>query len=140
MRICSRPVYGALYTPKPGLLRSRLGCLLAIPESVTLLETLHTNMPTSKTAQSNWLLNDRAALGRFLESAVRFNRNWQAYLDGLDVESVNKPRREYNEFYVLEKACAFGSEKATEGFEPLQMIQREDLIQRFPLLTLPGLA
>ena len=119
---------------------SRLGCLLAVPESVALLETLHTNMPTSKTAQTNWLLSDRAALGQFLESAERFNRNWRTYLDGLDLESVNKPRREYNEFYVLEKACAFGNEIATEGFESLQMIQRDDLIQRFPLLTLPSRA
>jgi hypothetical protein len=119
---------------------SRLGCLLAVPESIKLLETLHTSMPTSKVVQTSWLLSDRVALGRFLESAERFNRNWQAYLDGLDLEPVNKPRREYNEFYVLEKACAFGNERVTEGFEPLETIEREYFIQRFPLLTLPTLA
>jgi hypothetical protein len=119
---------------------SRLGCLLAVPESVRLLETMHTMMPTSKAARVNRLGSDRAALHRFLESAERFNRNWRTYLDGLDLECVNKPRRDYNEFYVVEKACAFGNERVADGFQPLEMIEREDLFQRFPLLTLPSLA
>ena len=119
---------------------SRLGCLLAVPESVRLLETMHTTMPASKPVRTSRLGRERAALGRFLESAERFNRNWKTYLDGLDLECVNKPRRDYNEFYVVEKSCAFGNENVVDSFQPLEMIEREDLLQRFPLLDLPSLA
>ena len=119
---------------------SRLGCLLEVPESARLLETMHAMMPESNAARTRRLWSDRAALCRFLESAERFNRNWKTYLDSLDLECVNKPRRDYNEFYVVEKTCAFGNEKVAEGFQPLEMIEREDLFQRFPLLTLPSLA
>jgi hypothetical protein len=69
-----------------------------------------------------------------------FNRTWQAYLDGLDLEGVNQPRREYNQFFVLEMECAFGSQGVAEGFVPLEMIDRKHLAQRFPLLALPRLA
>jgi hypothetical protein len=119
---------------------SRLGSLLAAPESVSMLAALHANMHSNKPVHANWLANDHAALRRFLDSAERFNRNWRAYLDGLDLESANTPRREFNQFYVLEKECAFGSERITEGFEPLAMIDHAYLHERFPPLTLPSLA
>jgi len=85
---------------------SRIGSLLAVPESVTMLAALHANMHSNKPAQANQLGSDKTALRRFLESAERFNRNWRAWLDGLDLEPANKPRRDFNQFYVLEKACA----------------------------------
>jgi hypothetical protein len=119
---------------------SRLGSLLAIPQSVPLLQALHANLQTNQPVQSNWLGSDRAALRRFLESAERFNGKWRAYIDGLDLEPVNKPRRDFNQFYALEKACAFDTEEATEGFEPLEVIDSAFLFARFPLLTLPTLA
>jgi hypothetical protein len=118
---------------------SRIGHLLAAPQSVAVLEALHAQMPSSKPVETSWFASDRAALLDFLESAARFNRTWQAYVDGLDLEPTNKPRRDYNQFYVLEKACAFGSERVTEGFEPLEMIDLAYLYRRFPLLTLPSL-
>ena len=58
----------------------------------------------------------------------------------MDLESVNQPRRDFNQYYVLEKACAFGSEHGAEGFEPLGMIDGAYLYQRYPLLVLPSLA
>ena len=119
---------------------SRLGSFFADPKSVAVLEALHESMPANTTAQPNWLASDKAALRQFLESAERFNRNWQAYIDGLDLEPVNKPRRDFNQFYVLEKSCAFGSDRVTEGFEPLEMIDSAYLYERFPLLSLPSLA
>ena len=118
----------------------RVAELLVIPESVSLLETLHESLHADTPAQANWLASNRAVLRDFLESAERFNRHWLAYVDGLDLESVNQPRRDYNEFYVLEKSCAFGSETITEGFVPLTMIDIAYLHDRFPLLTIPSLA
>jgi hypothetical protein len=85
-------------------------------------------------------VSDKAALHRFLESAERFNRHWREFIERVDLEGVNKLRRDYNQFYVLEKACAFGNERVTAGFEPLEMIDGAYLYERFPLLTLPSLA
>jgi len=116
----------------------RLGSLFAAPESAAMLEALHASMHVSTPAQTTRLVSDRAALHRFLESAQRFNRCWWDYIDGLDLEPVNKPRRDFNQFYVIEKTCAFGSEGVTEGFEPLAMIDSAWLYERFPLLSLPS--
>jgi hypothetical protein len=119
---------------------SRLGSLLAVPKSVTMLETMHASMQTNTPVRTNWLTSDKTALRQFLESAERFNRNWRAHIEALNLEPVNKPRRDCNQFYTLEKSCAFGSERVIEGFEPLGMIDSGYLYQRFPLLTLPNLA
>ena len=119
---------------------SRLGPLLALPESLAMLKDLHDKIHTNIPAQTNWFASDKSALRQFLDSAGRFNRAWSAYIDGLDLEPVNKPRRDYNQFYVLEMTCAFGSDRVADGFEPLGMIDSRFLFDRFPLLTLPMLA
>jgi hypothetical protein len=119
---------------------SRLGSLLAGPEALTLLEALAASMPANSPGRSDWLTSDRAAVRQFVESGERFNHNWRTYVDGVDLESVNQPRRDFNQYYVLEKACAFGSEMVAEGFEPLGMIDGAFLYERFPLLVLPDLA
>jgi hypothetical protein len=119
---------------------SRLAPSLDGPESVALLQSLHTAMQTSSPTQIGMFATDKRALRRFLESADRFNRHWRAYLDGLDLEPVNKPRREYNQFFVVEQACAFGSEMLADKFVPLPLIDRDFLYDRFPLLALPRLA
>jgi len=115
----------------------RLGSFLVDPASVAMLEAMHAAMTPVEPAQRDWLATDRVALHRFLESAERFNRTWRKYVDGLDLEPVNAPRRDFNRFCVLEKACAFGSDAVTEGFEPLAMIDREYVFERFPLVVLP---
>ena len=119
---------------------SRLRSLLAKADSVAMLEELHANLQVEEPLEASWLTSDKAAVGRFLESGARFNRHWAEYLDHLDLEATNKPRREFNQFYVLEKSCAFASEQAAEGFEPLEMIDQEYLYRCFPLLTLPEMA
>jgi hypothetical protein len=105
---------------------------------VTMLETLHASLAANVPVETNWLLSERAALANFLESADRFNRRWSTYLENLDLESVNQPRRDFNQFYPVEKACAFGLETIAEGFEPLAMIDSAYLLACFPLLTLPS--
>ena len=105
-----------------------------------MLEALYASMPMNKYVQANWLVNDKAVLCQFLESAERFNRHWRAYIGGLDLEPVNQPRRDFNQFCVLEKDCAFGREGVAEGFEPLGMIDSAYLYGRFPVLALPALA
>jgi hypothetical protein len=118
---------------------SRLGPFFATSESVALLGKLYAELPSQAAASTNWFTSDKSALRQFLESADRFNRHWGDYLEALDLEPVNKPRRDYNQFFQLEKACAFGSEEVNKGFEPMAMIDRQYLQERFPLLPLPNL-
>jgi hypothetical protein len=118
----------------------RLDPLLASREAASQLQTLRACLAASESGAPDWLTTDRAALRQLVESVERYNRKWQAYVDGLDLEPVNQPRRDFNQYYVLEKACAFGSEGVAEGFEPLPMIDRADLYRRYPLLTAPRLA
>jgi hypothetical protein len=118
----------------------RIAPFLARPESVAELEALHAQMVFNGSTQSSWTATDKGSLRQFLESAERFNRGWRAYLAGLDYESVNKPRREYNQYYPLEKACAFGNERIADEFQPLGMIDVGFLECRFPYLPIPQLA
>jgi hypothetical protein len=115
---------------------ARLARWLADAGSVAQLAALHVKLPTDKIVQASWLGSDKAVLRQFVESAERFNRTSQAYLDALALEGVNQPRREYNQFFVLEMECAFGSQGVAEGFVPLEMIDREYLGRRFPLMAL----
>jgi hypothetical protein len=118
---------------------SRLTPYFADLNSVALLTELDLQLGPRKNVQSDWLATDKILLRRFLASAQRFNRTWTRWLKDLDLEEVNRPRRDYNQFYVLEKACAFLSERITDEFEPLEMIDVTFLEQRFPLLMLPKL-
>jgi hypothetical protein len=95
--------------------------------------------PSEKVRQAEWFVSDKESLKRFVESAERFNRGWRRFLNGVDFDAVNKTRREYNQFYVLEKECAFGNEKVAENFEPLGMIDAAYLEVRYPLIVIPKL-
>lgn len=119
---------------------SRLVPLLARPESLGELEALHARIPAQRSVQSTWFATETRCLSRFLESAARFNRGWRTYLTRIDYESVNKPRRDYNRFYPVEKAAAFDREPVHDSFQPLVLIDVEFLEGRFPYLSIPELA
>jgi hypothetical protein len=118
----------------------RIAPFLAGPECVAELEALHAQMSGNRSAQSDWLATERSCLRQFLESAERFNRGWRTFLVDVDYESINKPRRDYNQYYPLEKALAFGNERVCDEFQPLVMIDVGFLECRFPYLRIPQLA
>jgi hypothetical protein len=118
----------------------RLGKLLVAPDSVRLLSDLLASMPNAAPAQTPRFTSDHTALRRFLQSAERFNRKWQAHLDGLNLEPVNQPRREYNQFYAMELDCAFDRQITSADVPHLDMIDARYLHARYPLLRLPTLA
>lgn len=83
----------------------------------------------------------RRALEELRESAERFNRRWQAFLDDLDLTTVNELREGYNRYYVLEKECAVGNPRlARHGFRSLPPLTVEDLARLFPRVPVPVLA
>ena len=82
-----------------------------------------------------------AALSDLIASFERFNRRWESYVDGLSFETVNYERQQYNDYFLVEKAAALGSDRLAEmGFERLRMCGRDDVLAHFPRLFVPVLA
>lgn len=82
----------------------------------------------------------RAAARELVASVERFNRRWEAFLDGSNYDHVNRLIDRYNRYYVLEKECSLGSARlASRHFVPREPISRGTLIDRYPALPVPGL-
>ncbi len=114
---------------------SRLTSVTGKPDDLQVFETLDALLYTNKPIQPSILDSVRSAWRRFVESAERFNSKWDYFLRTVDLEPVNRPRRAYNDYYVLEKSCAVGTETALRGFTPLEMIDRAYLEERYPFLV-----
>lgn len=73
-----------------------------------------------------------------LRSFHQFNRQWETFLDQIDLEDLNKIREGYNRYYLIEKECALHSARtAAAGFQPLPPAGIADLRREFPLLRTP---
>lgn len=82
----------------------------------------------------------RRALRELAASLRRFNGNWKQYVAEVDLIAINRARQGYNDYYVLEKSCAFASEYIGQhGFEPLPMLTVADLLIEFPSVVEPRL-
>jgi hypothetical protein len=118
----------------------RLGRYLRDPDSYSVFAELERQLPDVESDVLVFLVTERGALRQFVESVDRFNRAWLYYVEHAGLEDVNRLRDEYNRFYPVEKACAFGSESINRNFEALPPIRMSDLLDRFPPLVLPQLA
>ena len=78
----------------------------------------------------------------FIEVAKTFNRfnsRWIEYLRRINLNTINELRTGYNENYLVEKECAtWSTETAHQGFIRLPLVSVETLLERFPLLIVPG--
>lgn len=92
--------------------------------------------PLTMTSRS-WLASTRSLVRAFSNSAARFNRNWQTFLDSDILANVNRLRDEYNRYYHIEKACAFGFESEITRSHKLPLLNVSYLLQSFPLLPVP---
>ncbi len=73
-------------------------------------------------------------------SLERFKRRWSSHLDRLDTERLNRQIELYNRNYLLEKECYFGSPRlAARHFRPMPPVDRDWLLDRFPLIEVPAL-
>lgn len=119
---------------------SRLKSYLADQKGVDLLLALEGQLASDERDYSWFFLTtDKRALRQFYESAERFNKHWSAFITGAGLDHVNELRENYNRFYPMEKACAFGNDSVNKGFQPLPPLDASMLFERFPLLTLPEL-
>jgi hypothetical protein len=118
----------------------RLARNFASDEEIGKLKILHGELVSDRPISSNIFQTNGSALRQFLQSAHKFNKNWTALLNHVSLDPVNKPRQDYNEFYLVEKGCAFDRVLNENDFVLLKMINRDLLWQTFPLLNLPELA
>jgi len=139
------------------MVRLRLGCLqglagnwdrllpfLAGPEATAVLRELESTLqprlraPLDRTSSARVL---RKALRELVESIEHFNRRWLPYLQTVDPTEVNVLRERYNQFYLLEKECAFRSARlAGHGFRRLKPVTVETLAALLPPLPVPRLS
>lgn len=71
-------------------------------------------------------------------SFLRFNRRWEAHVAKVDLSQVNYERDQYNDYYLVEKAAALGSDRLAEmGFERLAVCTHDDILTEFPTLRVP---
>lgn len=90
--------------------------------------------------RSRWRRSCLRPLTTFIESADRFDRTWTKFLQQLDLTAINRLRRDFNEYYPVEKACAFDCEAVDRlGFNALQPVTFELLHEMFPPLEAPKL-
>ena len=82
----------------------------------------------------------RSSMKELKTAFARFNRRWKKFTDDVKLDNVNHERSEYNNYYLVEKSAAFGSDKIAEmGFEPLQPCTHEELLAEVPALIEPEL-
>lgn len=109
----------------------------ASQEEIGKLKHLDDELSSGRPTGSNLFQTNAAALRQFVQSARKFNQTWTVFLDNISLDPVNKPRREYNEFYLIEESCAFDRVMNESDFVALEMVTRNYLWQIFPLLNLP---
>jgi hypothetical protein len=112
-------------------------------EQIDRLQQLHVELapklrlPLTPTTSLSGL---RGAVREFILSAERFNRRWNAYLTGVNLDTINELREGYNRYYVLEKECAIrNSVLARLGFHPQTPLTTADLERLLPPLFVPEL-
>jgi hypothetical protein len=84
----------------------------------------------------------KRALARDLVASIeRFNRRWNAFLDAMSFEFINRLIDQYNRYYLLEKECSLGSARlAARHFTPKPHVTLESIREQFPVLPVPRLA
>jgi hypothetical protein len=76
----------------------------------------------------------RRAVRELVASVARFNRKWSAHVADTDLSEVNAERDGYNRWYLLEKECAVGVIRASQGFRPLPPATTADVQAALPPL------
>lgn len=116
----------------------KLAGYVSAPSQAAYLEQLHAEWkPTlrSLVQPTTSQRKIRAALWDLRSSFLRFNRRWENVIAEVDLGQVNYERSEYNDYYLVEKSAALGSDKLAEmGFERLRERTTEDLFAEIPLL------
>jgi hypothetical protein len=110
------------------------------PRSIAPLWTLSGAESPVWAAQPGPPRRRRVVARDLIASLTRFNHRWDAYLDQLNLEPVNRMIDQYNRYYVLEKECVLGSARlALRHFSPRARLSRAGLSLEFPAIPIPEL-
>ena len=152
VRQCSRQRHELLEMPRMRLATvaavigqqwTSLSCCVGVRDDIDYLRELHEQWQPKLRVQISPASAPRkihATVRDLCESFKRFNRRWEAQVAEVNLAGVNYERQAYNEFYIVEKAAALGSERlASHGFEPLTDKTAEDLMGELPSLRIPQL-
>ena len=117
---------------------SCIASLLQQSEDAHYLQALHADWQATcrvPVRPTNSERKIRRALRDVLSSIERFNVQWSGAAATFDLSVPNRARLDYNRYYVVEKACAFGSEEiARSGFRPLDLLTVDHVLAEFPPL------
>jgi hypothetical protein len=121
---------------------SRLRSNLKNPADYQIFSMLYEEWkPKTVETGISWLHTIRGSLKAFLISIKHFNREWETYLEKLDLKKVNDVLFDYNRYYPIEMSCAFDNQAVARlAFQPLEMLTRAKLLEDFPLLPACELA
>jgi len=100
---------------------------LASRNEISKFNLLHDELASDRPTCSSIFQTNGSALRQFVASAHKSNKTWAAFLDSVSLDTVNKPRLEYNAFYLVEKGCAFDRVMNENDFVPLEMVRRDYL-------------
>ena len=110
-------------------------------DMTSYLAQLHAEWKPTLRAELSPTTNARrihAAMHDLRKSFSRFNQRWVHFVHELSLDELNYQRSQYNEYYLVEKAAALGSDKLAEmGFEKLPLVVAEDILVEIPLLRVP---
>ena len=101
-------------------------------------EQWNRDMPVPDWAGKHRLVKNLNRPLRDLNASIqRFNKDWIPFLIRYDLTPVNEVIQGYNDYFVLEKACAFGNESlAKKGFERVDEVTHEMILKKFPAIEL----
>lgn len=119
---------------------NRLASLVVNGDASAMFTELAAQLPRLDDYRGTLFARDKRLLRQFLGSASRFNTSWNQYIENADLGEVNQLRSDYNQYYLMEKSCAFGSEMSAGTFSKLKPLNLGFLLTRFPILSVPSLA
>lgn len=78
------------------------------------------------------------AVDELIVAFERFNKRWEECAAEFNLNHVNALRDGYNKYYVIEKSCAFDSDRiGAEGFEELEHATAACILKERPPLPVP---
>ncbi len=82
----------------------------------------------------------RQALDDLTVSFERFNKRWTKYVGELGLSEINYQRTQYNDYYLVEKSAALGSDKLAEhGFRRLSPVNEQEILAVHGCLPIPAI-
>jgi hypothetical protein len=78
----------------------------------------------------------RVLLGDLAREVQAFNEGWSAFLESVPLEAIRRAQEGYNRYYPIERELALPGAPPVP-FKEVPLLERWDLLRRYPLLPAP---